>query len=382
MTTTTDRPKRKMLRTQTPGVYKVGSRYCIVWRHRGKQHKQSFRTLSEAREAKALRVRDSRPPARTPFDRYAEGWIDTYSGRTVRGLRESTRIFYRRWLGHLTAHVGSARLDEIGARDVRACLAALERSGVSPAGVRAARRVLSALMATCAEDGLIAVNPVTGVRFVPSRPVTTEEEQAEREATALLREIGADEDRLLVSFLLATGLRIGELVGLTWADLDLGAHPRVQVRSQIYRGERVPLKTATSRRDVPLSDAMADTLRAKRRDGYRGPHAPVFASSVGTPRNPSAIAGRVVKPAARAIGLPWVSCHTFRRTCGAWLLAEGRTVVQVQRWLGHSDPSTTLRSYVGLTDEGVGPGLDVAALNFRATEHPQDDAGRAPELAA
>ncbi len=120
-----------------------------------------------------------------------------------------------------------------------------------------------------------------------------------------------------------------------------------------------------------------------RRDRYAGPDAPVFATAAGTPLNPSAVAGRIVKPAARAIGLPWVHCHTLRRTAGSWLLQDGRTPVQVCRFLGHSDPGFTLRStYVGLVDEGVGDvaifdaALDaprgVAAGTQKATRHPQD----------
>jgi len=49
-----------------------------------------------------------------------------------------------------------------------------------------------------------------------------------------------------------------------------------------------------------------------------------------------------------------VSFHTFRHTCASLLFAQGRNVKQVQEWLGHADPSFTLRTYVHLMDEGVG----------------------------
>ena len=230
--------------------------------------------------------------------------------------------------------------------------------------MRGVKRVLSALMATAAEDGLIATNPCVGVRYVPARPPTLDEERAERErlrpltraeAAALLDAIPRDEDRLVIRFLLSTGLRIGELVGLTWRHVDLGAQPKVLVREQVYKGVRRSLKTPSAVREVPLSPYLADALRAKRRDAYVGEDAPVFATAAGTLLNPSAIAGRVLKPAARAVGLGWIHCHTCRRTAGAWLLQAGRTPVQVQRFLGHADPGFTLRStYVGLVDEGVG----------------------------
>jgi hypothetical protein len=56
-----------------PGIYKRGSRYVITWEHRGRQHKESFRTLGEAREAKGRRhAGDRRPTSRVAFDTYFE----------------------------------------------------------------------------------------------------------------------------------------------------------------------------------------------------------------------------------------------------------------------------------------------------------------------
>ena len=46
--------------------------------------------------------------------------------------------------------------------------------------------------------------------------------------------------------------------------------------------------------------------------------------------------------------------HTFRHTCASLLFEEGRNVKQVAEWLGHADPSFTLRTYVHLMDAGVG----------------------------
>jgi integrase len=349
----TDQPKKagRLERTKTPGIYKRGDRYVVVWRYRGRQFKSSHRTLAEAREAKGKRQRDAAPPSRVRFDDYAERWVDEYRGRTKRGMiSDSTRVGYRRAVAdHLAPHFRGTRIDAITASDVRAMFGALEQKGVSPAGVRAITRVLSALMATAAEDGLIAANPVRGVRYVPARRPTLDEEQAARErlrpltraeAAALLDAIPGDRDRLVVRLLLSTGLRIGELVGLRWANVELGPTPRIRVIEQLHRGTRAALKTPSARREVPLSPALADALRVMRRDGYAGEDAPVFPTKVGTPLNPSAIAGRVIKPAARSIGLPWVHAHTLRRTAGAWLLQAGRTPVQVQRWLGHADPAS------------------------------------------
>jgi integrase len=80
----------------------------------------------------------------------------------------------------------------------------------------------------------------------------------------------------------------------------------------------------------------------------------VFASRVGTPLNPSNIWRQTLKPTREAVGLPWVTFHSFRHTCASLLFEEKRNVKQVQEWLGHADPAFTLRRYVHQMDAGVG----------------------------
>jgi hypothetical protein len=62
----------------------------------------------------------------------------------------------------------------------------------------------------------------------------------------------------------------------------------------------------------------------------------------------------VLHPAREAIGMDWVTFHTFRHTCASLLFEKGRNIKQVSEWLGHTDPSFTLRTYVHLMDGGIG----------------------------
>jgi integrase len=142
-----------------------------------------------------------------------------------------------------------------------------------------------------------------------------------------------------------TGLRISEAISLRWDDLDLGERPRVLVREQCHDGRRKRLKSRQGRREIPLSVGMRDRLLARRRDSYRGERAPVFATTTGTELSRPNLAGRVLKPAARAVGLtvevegeqvPWPSFHTFRHTCASLLFEAGKNVRQVSEWLGHA----------------------------------------------
>jgi integrase len=246
------------------------------------------------------------------------------------------------------------------------------------------------LFATALEDGVVTSNPVLGVRIPPP---SEGEAPPDDKAKALTRaELGVllaalpSESRLFCTFLAHTGLRISEAVGLRWEHLDLGEHPKVRVREQLYNGKRKRLKSKDGKRDVPLSPGMARHLLALRRDGYRGPESPVFASKADTPLRPENVYRRALAPAAIEAGFKIevvvngkqkvrsaVSFHTFRHTCASLLFETGRNVKQVQAWLGHADPGFTLKTYIHLMDAGMGTAdfLDEAVEHWSAAKPPE-----------
>lgn len=159
---------------------------------------------------------------------------------------------------------------------------------------------------------------------------------------------------------------------MRWEHLDLGEKPKIRVREQFYKGRRKGLKSGAGKRDIPLSKRMTRRLLAHRRDYYRGPKTPVFASKAGTELLPANVYRRVLAPAAIGVGLKVevdvkgkdgktarktrsaVSFHNFRHTCASLLFSNDRNIKQVQAWLGHADPGFTMRTYVHLMDDGVG----------------------------
>lgn len=384
---TANKPKGKgaprMVRTQHPGIYKRGSRYVVVWRHRGQQHKEFFRTLAEAREAKGRRQAGERTPqTRVSFEEYALQWLDTYRGRTSRGLGDLTREDYRRSItNYAIPFFRRYRLSEVEPPDVRRFIDFLEGRGLKAGSVRKAVAPLRAMFATAFEDGALRSNPTVGVRV--SGQVAAEHEDDDRpraltraQLTTLLDAVPS-EWRLFFELLAHTGFRISEAIGLTWADVKFGERPRIELRSQLVRGKRRRLKSRYGRRDIPLSPGMARKLwdhRAHSR--YRKDNDPVFASTTGTALHASNVRRRVLAPAAADAGVSWAGFHTFRHTCASLLFAGGKNVKQVQEWLGHHDAGFTLRTYVHLMDEGLGDAsfLDAAVGNYRATEEAQTGA--------
>ncbi len=360
----------KLETTRYPGIYRRGSRYVVVWRHKGRQHRAAYRTIAEAREAQGRRRSpDERQPAtRERFEDYARAWLDTYQGRTSRGLGELTREGYRndleRWA---IPYFRGQRLAEVEPPDVRAFVSSMERKKKAPATIRKALAPVRAMFATAVEDGALRVNPTVGVRVTGRRGG-----EPDREVRALTRgELAAflaevpEEWRLFFELLAHTGLRISEALGLQWGDVKFGEPSRLEVRRQMCKRVQRGLKTKNARRDLPLSPAMARRLWALSR-GHT-PTDPLFVSAQrgsrgGVALNESNVRCRVLNPATERAGVPWATFHTFRHTCASLLVEDGKNLAQVAGWLGHADPAFTLRTYIHLMDNGLGAAdfLDMA----------------------
>jgi len=175
----------KLVKTSTPGIYRRGSRYVVVWRHRGKQHKSFHRTYEEAREAKGRRqAGDRRPASRDRFEDFAPRWLEGYRGRTSRGLSKRTRAIYRRDMERwVIPHFGGCRLDEVEPPDVRDFIAELDEAGLRPNSIRAILAPMKAMYATAFEDGAVRSNPTVNVRIGAKAGA----DESEREVRAMTR---------------------------------------------------------------------------------------------------------------------------------------------------------------------------------------------------
>ena len=282
-------PNRTLERTGTPGVFKRGGRYVVIFRDpSGRQRKRSARTLAEARSLKSSLTTDVnrgeyRTVSHVTFADFWPQWIDSYSGRTARGFRENTRREYRRDLERDAApYFGRMRLAEIEPQHVKRWLSSLAARGLAQSTVRSTFAPVRAMLADAAEEGTIRHNPAAGVR-IPSTAKPTEQKRkalTDVEVDRLRAALTSEADRLLVDFLLVTGLRISEAIALDLADLDFG-RCRVKVTKRFYRGFDAP-KSSFGRREVPITPDLARRLWAMRKDRPQAMEAdPLFVSPQG-----------------------------------------------------------------------------------------------------
>jgi integrase len=366
------RDSLKLERTKYPGIYKRSDGpYIVRWKDRGKSRKRLFRTLALAREFKGkLDGGQRQTPSRERVADYYDRWIDSYRGRTSRGLEDTTRELYRRTAEHhlLPYPIARERVRDVTSHVVTGWFTELEQAGATPNKIRLAKAVLAAMLADAAQAGDIAANPVAGCRYIPSPEAKRRHPKRKRRAltaadVAAILDAMPERWRAFFAVLAQTGLRVGELLGLTWRYVHLGDDPHILVAEQVYKGERKELKTDASLARVPLSPSMAAWLAQL---GPGDPDVPVFPSTAGTPLSYGNIYNRVLRPAlidagiAVKVGDKWdyqgVAFHAFRKACGSLLLAHGKDLKQIQGWLRHAQLSTTLNVYIHEVDGGLGGG--------------------------
>jgi integrase/recombinase XerD len=170
---------------------------------------------------------------------------------------------------------------------------------------------------------------------------------SETEVALLIRAARGKRDRVLLETLYAAGLRVSEVVALTWADV-LPRDDRVQL-SITGKGGFV--------RQVLLPDVVSQSLLSLRGDA--GANDPVFSSRKGGGRlTERAVLGMVKRTAKRAGINEGVSPHWLRHAHGSHAIDRGASLPEVQSTLGHTNVSTTSGYLHARPDTSSGLRLD------------------------
>ena len=254
-----------------------------------------------------------------------------------------------RFLGFLAQDFLGVAPETIRPRDVdalavRSFLAAMTREGLAKSSQGRALSAVRSLFRFACREGTLAANPAQGVR-TPKVPKTLPRHLRPGEVENLLEapavqgdEPLAQRDRAILELLYAAGLRVSELVGLDWRDIDLSARV-LRVMGKGRKERMVPFGR-------PAGDALRVWLQAW--EGVRaqgGPfdedEDPVFLNRAGgrlTDRSVRRVIDRWVESAAVARG---VHPHTLRHTFATHLLENGADLRTIQELLGHSSLATT-----------------------------------------
>ena len=335
--------------------------------------------LAKQAELRGKAARGERPvtASRATFADVAEQWF-----ASKRHLRPWTRKNYRAALDLvLIPRFGQMRLTAITPEHIAKLIRALEREGpsgrpLSSSMIDGYLRPLNGMMIFAVRRGLIAVNPYSMLTS-DDRPHRRERRQdhiwSDEQIAALLQaaeELAAQpasryDYTPLLRTALFTGLRLGELLGLQWQDVDL-QEGVLHVRRQYTRlREFAPPKTKAAVRRLPLSSEMTRQLaEVKLRSRYSGDADPVFAARNGKPLAHRNATRRGFELAAAKAGIDGVTFHSMRHAFASRMIDRGISSTVLAALMGHESSTITERRYVHLfdrqrTDEAVRQAMSV-----------------------
>jgi integrase len=265
---------------------------------------------------------------------------------------------------HLLPAFGAIRLKDLRREHVQQTYSCKRDSGLSAAKVRRIHGVLSSALNYAVRWRLIEHN-VCKEASPPRLPSPEIRPFSREEAKRFLKAVEGDRFEALYVLGLTSGMRLGELGGLFWSDLDLDLRKLHVQRSLItgYGQTFEPPKTPNSRRSIGLSKRAVEALKHHRsRQAAEGllveGDTLVFTNTVGKPINPSHLLCRSFKPLLKRAGLPDTTFHAAtRHTCCCILLTQVVNPRTVSLQLGHSSVAFTLQRYAsylpGWDDNGA-----------------------------
>lgn len=347
-----------------PGLYQAGTFYYACATPPGGRSAK-WKALGEVGVMRARRLRDEfradvrggRLQSRTervPLATVAAVWLEEQERLVAIG--ELSKKTYEIYEGALRLHVlptlGSRPVQSITPDDLVAWHRACRSSGAAQWTIRSWWVALRGVLAHAARHGLIAASPADKLtrRERPKRGESRKRYLSRDDMQAL---VGGTPGRYrtAVATAMFSGLRLGELLGLTWGDVDFDRE-QLRVRAQMTRGgHRCRLKTLAASREVILVPALARMLREHRVSSpWSRDQDLVFATVKGTTIGDRNLALRGLERGCDAAELADVTFHTLRHTFASLLVAQGHDVVFVSRQLGHADAATTLSVYSHLFD--------------------------------
>ena len=313
---------------------------------------------AEAQRQELLRLRDWGAPTRKlRLGAFLEGWLSDMQGT----VRWSTHRHYKNIVdNHLVPRLGKVAVATLTPAMVTDYLRDVGK-GHSPRTVRHHRAVLRNALNAAMSQGLVTRNVAALAKPPKLDPRPDVQALTADQARTLID--GTAKDRLHALYVLAltTGLRQGELLGLTWDDVDWkGRRLRVAQSLQRQDGEwvLVPPKTDRSRRTVPLVSEAYEALE-RHRDAMALERKPewrhfgmVFVTEAGNPIHGPNLLDEMHDHLAR-LGLPEIPWHGLRHSAASVLLAGGMSMAFVSWLLGHATVRLTIDTYSHLEDAMV-----------------------------
>jgi integrase len=251
---------------------------------------QKLRERASVKHGGSLSAADS-------FAVAAKLWIERIEDQVAdRSRSPGTLETYRRQLdNHVLPALGSVRLAEVSTPLLDTVVRTIKRE-VSATTAKSCRSVISGVLGLAVRHGALASNPVRDIERLEVKakrsPRALDHAERDQWFAALAANPMAVRADLpdLTLFMLSTGVRIGEALGIVWSEIDLNAG-EASITKQVIRitGQgllRVPTKSSAGERVLRLPEACLEMPHRRASDG-RGQEEPVFCDALGGFRDPA-----------------------------------------------------------------------------------------------
>ena len=359
----------------------------------GKRHEKYFQTIPEARNwIEQAKYADKHEDVFCPSDTTVDAWFSFWIENIVGDLAPNTLRNYReRYKQNIQPIIGKMLLSDVKPMHCKKVLLSMD-ADYAGSTIRQTYITMGTMFKAAKMNDLIAKHPMDGVRF--TKPVR---------ATDDIKFLTRDEQRVFLetakrsrnynqyALILETGLRTGEMIGLTWDAIDFEKRTLTVNKTLEFRhGEQYwragPPKTQQSYRTIPLTSHAYDILKqlysqvSERKESellnstleYMDRRTGETASlcmrdlvfinwRTGEPAKNSSYDTHLYKLCDEA-GIEKFCMHALRHTYATRAIECGVQPKVLQKLLGHASIKTTMDRYVHVTSES----LDQAVRQFES----------------
>lgn len=358
------------------GIYQQpNGTYCARFVDRfGKRKSKRSKKLQEVRQwiADASYIDEHSDIDQAP-DMMVDAWFEYWIGIKQKTVRPNTvRNYTERYNINIKKVIGKKLLTDVKPIHCQKIFTDMADEGYKTSTIYQARITLYNMLEFAKENDVILNNPCKkSVKSDMGKPSDKKEALTIDVQKKFLEAAEGQSYENQFRFVLQTGLRTGELVGLKWEDIDFVNKTIKISRTMEYRysvGEwRVgPPKSQSGYRTIPLTDEAIRILRAQKEKNKNIKIIPiewaehVFLCRKGEPVKNSTYDTALFKICDKA-GIKRFSMHVLRHTFATRCIEGGMLPKTLQKILGHSNIGITMNLYVHITEDEKKKEIDLVA---------------------